>query len=159
MSDRAIAWPHPHLTARSEAEYQRLIALDPARLVFVFGSTLSGNYSGGRYTQIAVEHFGATPGRGYGWHGRSYAVPVMDVAFRTLPMPFIWGHVARMLQTAAQHPEFTFYVTPLGTGRAQLQHADVAPLFADRTDNVLLPPEWLALLASTPQDAPLGATA
>lgn len=141
----APVWPHPQLTARSEAEWNRLLQIQAHKLVFVFGSNLGGRH-GGKHAQHAVHHFDAVPGKGYGWHGRSYALPVMDVGLRALPLPIIWGHVARFLQTAAVEPTFSFYVTGIGQGVAGILTAEIAPLFADRTENVLLPPEWLTYL-------------
>lgn len=136
------AWPHPHLTARSEQEWQRLAGTPAAAIVFVFGSNLAGRHVG-RHQQHAVECFGAQPGKGYGQHGKSYAMPVLDVAQRPLPITLVWGHVARFLQHADQNPELTFYVTAIGNGHFPAR--EIAPLFADRPDNVLLPPEWIAL--------------
>lgn len=141
-------WPHGHLDPRSAREAKRLMLVRPDDVVFVFGSNLAGRHGGGAAAH-ARAHFDAVMGRGYGWHGRSYAVPTMDVGLRTLPLRIIAGHVDRFLLTARGEPGFTFYVTAIGTGIANLTHDQVAPLFADAPLNCLLPPEWAALL-STP---------
>ncbi|MDP3718813.1 MAG: hypothetical protein Q8T13_13695 [Acidobacteriota bacterium] len=140
-------WPHPHVTPRSEQERDRLLTVVPDRLVFVFGSNLAGRHMGGA-ARDAVDYFEAEMGKGYGWHGRSYAIPTMDVGLRTLPLHFIAGHVDRFLVAAMAEPDFTFYVTAVGTGIAGLTHEQMAPFFVGAPSNVLLPVEWLPLLSA-----------
>lgn len=45
--------------------------------VFVFGSNLNGNHTGGA-AYLAVEKFGAEMGNAEGIQGQSYAIPTLD---------------------------------------------------------------------------------
>jgi len=120
--------------------------VQPDACVFVFGSNLRGQHSGGAAAH-AKAYFDAVSGLGVGWHGQSYAIPTIAGDFRALPVHQIAPFVVNFLKTAAAEPAFTFYVTALGTGIAGLTHEQMAPLFAHAPLNCLLPPEWSALLA------------
>lgn len=154
MTAMTPVWPHPYVTARSTSERELLSEVAPNRLVFVFGSNLAGRHTGGN-AHHAAQYFDAEPGKGYGWFGRSYAVPVMDVALRTLPRHHIVGHVERFLAAAAAEPDFTFYVVALGPGLAGIPHDVMAPMFASAPENVLLPPEWLSRLRAPQKETPI----
>ncbi len=142
-------WPHAHLRPRSEREAKRLMLVRSDDVVFVFGSNLRGQHSGGAAAH-AKACFGAVSGLGVGWHGQSYAIPTIDGDFRTMSVHQIAPFIVNFLKTAAAEPAFAFYVTALGTGIAGLTHEQMAPLFAHAPLNCLLPPEWSALI-STPE--------
>lgn len=103
--------------------------------VFVFGSNAHGLHDGGA-ARDAFQKFGAIWGEGHGHHGQSYAVDTMS-GFRTLVT-----EVATFLAYARAHPQLRFQVTPIGTGIAGYRVDQIAPLFADRPENVFLPSEF-----------------
>lgn len=103
--------------------------------VFVFGSNAQGIHDGGAARQ-AFEKFGAEWGKGHGHHGASYAIDTMS------GFPTLAAEVKTFLNYARRHPQLRFLVTPIGTGVAGYRADLIAPLFADRTDNVLLPLEF-----------------
>jgi transcriptional regulator with XRE-family HTH domain len=107
--------------------------------VFVFGSNARGIHDGGAALQ-ALEKFGAVWGEGHGLHGQSYAIDTMS------GFPTLAAEVDAFLDYARQHPQLTFRVTPIGTGIAGYRVDQIAPLFADKPANVVLPPEFRALL-------------
>lgn len=73
--------------------------------------------------------------------GRSYALPTME------GLEALHSAVGRFLAFASEHPELRFLVTKVGTGIAGHSNEDVAPAFADRTQNVILPAEFEHALA------------
>jgi transcriptional regulator with XRE-family HTH domain len=123
---------------RSLTPSSRIERLAPNE-VFVFGSNALGLHDGGAARQ-AFEKFGAVWGEGHGHHGQSYAIDTMS------GFPALAAEVDTFLDYARQHPQFRFQVTPIGTGIAGYRVDQIAPLFADKPDNVVLPPEFRALL-------------
>lgn len=107
--------------------------------VFVFGSNARGIHDGGAARQ-AFEKFGAEWGNGHGRQGASYAIVTMS------GFPTLAAEVKKFLDYARRHPQLRFLVAPIGTGIAGYRADQVAPLFANRPDNVFLPPEFKALL-------------
>jgi transcriptional regulator with XRE-family HTH domain len=107
--------------------------------VFVFGSNALGLHDGGAARQ-AFEKFGAVWGEGHGHHGQSYAIDTMS------GFPTLAAEVDTFLDYARQHPRQRFQVTPIGTGIAGYRVEQIAPLFADKPENVVLPPEFRAFL-------------
>jgi len=107
--------------------------------VFVFGSDPRGEHDGGA-ARLALERFGAVWGQGHGRQGSSYAIDTMS-GFDTLA-----AQVRTFLGYARKHPELRFLVTPIGTGIAGHRAQQVAPLFTERPGNVILPPEFNAVL-------------
>lgn len=103
--------------------------------VFVFGSDPHGLHDGGA-ARDAFQKFGAVWGEGHGHHGQSYAIDTMS-GFPTLAV-----EVDVFLAYARAHPELRFQVTPIGTGIAGYRADQIAPLFADRPENVVLPSEF-----------------
>lgn len=108
--------------------------------VFVFGSHESGHHAGGA-ARFAVENFGALVGQGEGLQGSSYALPTMGSFEEMARASF------RFIEFAAAHPELTFLVTAIGTGIAGRSVASVAPLFAARPSNVVLPMSFVTVIA------------
>ena len=115
--------------------------------VFVFGSNVQGIHGKGA-ALLAVKCFGAVAGRGEGHYGRSYAIPTRERSFGfartfdTLSLKEIAAHVEKFLSYAGSHPELTFYVTRIGCGCAGYSTEDIAPMFAVRSDNVIIPEEF-----------------
>lgn len=107
--------------------------------VFVFGSNAHGLHDGGA-ARDAFQKFGAVWGEGHGHHGQSYAIDTMS-GFAALA-----AEVHTFLGYARAHPELRFQVTPIGTGIAGYRVDQIAPLFADSPENVVLPVEFSAWL-------------
>ena len=104
--------------------------------VFVFGSNGLGAHNGGA-AAMAVNKFGAIYGQAEGLQGQSYAINTMD-GFEVMV-----EQVARFIEFAREHPELTFYVTEIGCGIAGYSPEEVAPLFADASENVVLPEAFM----------------
>lgn len=140
-----------HLRPRSDAEAERLLAMahQPEQLIFVFGSNQGGIHAGGA-ARDAKELFGAVMGIPFGLRGRSFAIPTLDIDFQQMPLDGIRSSVSLFLRFAAGRPDWLFYVTAIGTGIAGFTHEQIAPLFVNAPSNCLLPPEWAALISSTP---------
>lgn len=81
--------------------------------VFVFGSNLEGRHAGGAARQ-AYEDFGAIWGIGVGIQGQSYAIPTMP----PLTLTEIEVYIKQFIDYASITPEYTYLVTPIGTGIA-----------------------------------------
>lgn len=103
--------------------------------VFVFGSNPAGEHRGGA-SRLAYERFGAEWGQGSGRHGQSYAVVTTEGS------AVLADEVAALLRYARRHPDLRFLVTAIGTGTAGYRADEVAPLFADAPDNLVLPEEF-----------------
>lgn len=114
----------------------RVTALAPNE-IFVFGSNASGEHGAGA-ARFAYDNFGAVWGEGHGLHGQTYGIDTMS------GLDVLAREVAIFLEFAAQHPELTFLVTPIGTGIAGHRAQDVAPLFADAPPNVALPQAFVS---------------
>lgn len=116
--------------------------------LFVFGSNLQGVHGAGAAKE-AVQRYGALRGKGRGMHGQSYAIPTRTIVmsgeggshFETLPLEFIKKEVQLFVQFTHEHPELSFFVTPIGTGLAGYPHADIAPLFKE-AKNCRFSLEW-----------------
>lgn len=121
--------------------------MDPrdGRTIFVFGSNIGGRHGRGAALHARREH-GAIYGQGEGPQGQSYAIPTKDASLRSLSLDAIAQHVTAFKAYAAEHPELTFAVTPVGTGLAGHKSASIAPMFADAPGNVQLPREFLSAL-------------
>lgn len=107
--------------------------------VFVFGSNIDGKHRAGA-ARAALE-FGAVWGEGRGLHGQTYAIVTMSGP------DVLAAEVTQFLRFAADHPELTFLVTPVGCGIAGYTPEEVAPLFAGSPRNVVLPEPFLAVIA------------
>ena len=109
--------------------------------IFVFGSNLEGNHTGGA-AKTAL-HWGAELGEGTGLQGNTYAIPTM---FRTVR--YIPEYVNEFIRYAKEHPENVFLVTEIGCGIAGFTPKEIAPIFRDAVpvQNIHLPKRfWEAL--------------
>ena len=109
--------------------------------IFVFGSNLAGIHGAGA-ARLAFDRFGAVWGVGIGHQGKTYALPTKDNDIETLSTGEIKKYVDVFLQFAEDHPEFTFLVTKVGCGLAGWNVEDIAPLFSEVSNNVVLPREF-----------------
>ncbi|CAM2997406.1 helix-turn-helix domain-containing protein [Mycobacterium intermedium] len=119
----------------------RIESLEPNE-VFVFGSNARGLHDGGAARQALK--FGAVWGQGHGRQGQTYAIDTMT------DFPTLVKEVETFLDYARQHPELRFLVTPIGTGVAGYRAHQIAPLFVQRLENVVLPAEFIAVLEEQP---------
>lgn len=115
--------------------------------VFVFGSN-RGGYHGAGAALTAMRKFGAIYGQASGLQGRSYGIPTKDRKLNILTIDEIKPHVDRFIKFAINNPQYTFYVTEIGTGLSRYKHKDIAPLFAMaiNVDNIYLPQKFVTLL-------------
>ena len=106
--------------------------------VFVFGSNADGSHGGGA-ARTAYEKFGAVWGQGHGLQGQSYAIDTMS------GLSVIESEVARFLSFARENPELRFLVTAIGCGIAGYTPQQIAPMFRNSPENVVLPQRFSAL--------------
>lgn len=110
--------------------------------VFVFGSNAKGIHGRGAALHARRE-FGAVLGVGEGLTGNTcYAFPTLDGNLRKRTMDELRESADKFRKCADDHPELTFLVTKVGTGLAGYTELEMAPLFADMPDNVVLPEGW-----------------
>ena len=104
-------------------------AAKPVREVVVFGTPLRGN------------------GDGIGRDGDTYALPTQTREGEALPASIVEQYVREFVlyakSTADNEPDVRFNCRGLSAG-LQLTAAQIAPMFADATDNCDLPKSWLA---------------
>lgn len=110
-------------------------------MIFVFGSNEAGRHGKGA-AKYAVQHHGAIYGKGWGLQGNSFAIPTKDAYIRTLPVETIARYVDKFKAFAAQHPDLTFQLTPIGCGLAGYTYEDIGPLFKGSPSNVVIPKEF-----------------
>ena len=132
---------------------EMITSLEPDE-IFVFGSNEKGIHGGG--AAKAAMNFGAEWGNGVGIQGNTYAIPTLTLPGgakeHMLPVAKIAGYVNDFLHFAAKHPDYKFYVTPIGCGIAGFTPEQMAPLFKKAVDmkNVYLPKDFLKVLGVTP---------
>ena len=119
---------------RSRCSRQTITELAPDE-VFVFGTDPDGNHKSSA-AQLAVAEFGAKVGRGEGFYGHSYAIPVHK--FKT---GLMIEAVNRFLDFAMGNQQLRFHVLPVGCGAAGMDPAFVSLMFRKAID---LPNVWLS---------------
>jgi hypothetical protein len=110
--------------------------------IFVFGSNLAGRHGKGAALFARLNH-GAIYGKGIGLQGSSYAIPTKDQYIKTLPLTEINKYVNDFLIFAGNNPKMQFNITRIGCGLAGYLDSDIAPMFIYRTNNCILPKEWV----------------
>lgn len=103
--------------------------------VFVFGTNPKGKHDSFA-SKLAVKEFGAMEGVREGFHGQAYAIPVHK--HHTEKMA---AATHRFIDFAKQNPEKTFYVLPIGCGKAGMDASFVSLMFrrAIGLPNIYLP--------------------
>lgn len=119
----------------------------PEDQVFVFGSNLAGLHRGGA-AKTAKENFGALQGVGRGWSGQSFAIPTLNEHFQPMPLSQIEYYLQDFKLYTRNHPKITYFITAIGCGGAGYHPKDIAPLFKDISDNVILPIRFQQYLES-----------
>lgn len=117
--------------------------------IFVFGSNEAGRHGKGA-ALYARNYRGAKYGQGQGRQGSSYAIPTKDGDLNVLPLWKISQYIIMFLQHARSFPEDTYELTAIGTGLAGYKAEQIAPLFVNAPDNVLIPKVWSTLLPGHP---------
>lgn len=108
-----------------------------AKGVFVFGSNLLGIHGRGA-ALYARRHYGAKLGVGEGPTGRAYALPTKSTPRTSLSMAQLASAAERFIEYARARPHEAFLLTKVGCGLAGFREADVARLFSDASENVML---------------------
>ena len=108
--------------------------------VFVFGSNAAGRHGGG--AARAAIAFGAVWGEGHGLHGQTYAIDTMS------GVEVLAAEASAFLAFAGEHAELMFLLTPVGCGIAGYSEAEVAPMFAGATSNVVMPESFARVLGT-----------
>jgi hypothetical protein len=114
--------------------------------IFVFGSNLAGIHGAGA-ARLANKAFGAEWNVGIGLTGKSYALPTKDRDLWTLPLNRISEYVIDFLDFAKENPDKIFLVTKIGTGLASWEIEDIAPLFKNHPNNVIIPREFHEIIS------------
>ncbi len=107
--------------------------------VFVFGSNESGRH--GKGAAKTAMKWGAVYGQAEGLQGMTYGIPTVNATITDkLPIEKIKYYVNNFLDFAMKN-QYTFLVTPIGTGLAGWTIEDIAPLFRGTLalTNVYLP--------------------
>lgn len=110
-------------------------------MIFTFGSNRAGRHGKGA-ALWARQHRGAIYGQGEGLQGNSYAIPTKDERLRTLPLDQIAAHVEVFLDFARRNPQMQFELTPIGCGLAGYSPHQIAPMFRNAPENVMMPTEF-----------------
>lgn len=122
--------------------------------VFVFGSNLIGNHSGGA-SLMAMERFGAVWGQAEGPQGRCYAIPV-DIRGEAVEnvSSYMKRHIDKFLAYTKEHQDLFFLVPRIGCGAAGFDEEFMAPFFKEAMmiENVSLPKTFVDILKSNEKD-------
>lgn len=111
--------------------------------VFVFGANEEGIHGKGA-AKTAIK-FGAL----YyfiGRVGQSYGIPTKKTPYSALSLHEIKIHVNMFLEHSGKNLHEEFLVTKIGCGLAGYNAKDIAPMFKDKTDNVIIPEEFVFIL-------------
>lgn len=115
--------------------------------IFVFGSNEAGIHGAGA-AKAARDKYGAIIGRGFGFHGRSLAIPTKDYQIKTLPIERIEEYIEdAFLLWSFWDGIKKLFLTRIGCGLAGYSDKDIAPIFAkffkNYYDYLDIPEEWL----------------
>lgn len=116
------------------------------REFFVYGANELGIHGAGAAKDATK--WGAIYGR-IGFSGQTYGIPTKSTPYKSLPLNKIQHYVDVFLDEVVKHPDFTFFITPIGCNRAGFSPEQIAPMFKDcvELDNVWLPQSfWNVLL-------------
>tara|TARA_R100000664_G_scaffold6532_2_gene11573 strand:+ start:19441 stop:21675 length:2235 start_codon:yes stop_codon:yes gene_type:complete len=109
----------------------------PDNHIFVFGSNEAGRHGKGAALD-AVNYFGAETGKGFGLQGQSFAIPTKDGQLNVLDNKQIQKYINNFLEFVKNNPDKKFVVTALGTGLAEKNPSEIASMFSEVPDNVIL---------------------
>ena len=106
--------------------------------IFVFGSNEAGIRGAGA-ARIANKLFGSEFGKGVGRTGQTYAIPTKNHMIRTLSLHAIEKYVKAFIEESKNYSYLTFLVTEIGCGLAGYTPRDIAPMFKDIPENIIIP--------------------
>lgn len=112
--------------------------------IFTFGSNLSGRH--GKGAALQAVKFGAEYGVGVGPTGQCYAIPTKGHKLEVLPLDVIQGYVHIFNRWTLLCPDQEFLLTPIGCGLAGYTPEQIAPMFKNHSENVILCPEFKSVL-------------
>ena len=102
---------------------------DPTKMIFVFGSNLSGIHGAGA-AAYARKHKGAVLGVGEGLTGQSYALPTKGINITEIPLTLVHSYIQRFLKYSyGKKGVYDFQVTRVGTGLSGFRDKDIAEIF------------------------------
>lgn len=111
------------------------------REIIVVGTNRMGSHLGGLARQ-AVDNFGLEWGVDEGLSGKCYAFPTLDLRMKKVSHLEFRQSAVRFLATTKALPEYTFYLTKIGTGIAGFSEDYVKEFFKECPDNVVKPEGW-----------------
>lgn len=109
------------------------------REIFVFGSNREGRHGKGAALEARV-WYGAVYGQAEGLQGNSYGIITKELRknYPKVTLEEVAQGVSKFLEFANNNPQFTFNVTPIGTGLAGFSIEKIRPLFENIPSNVNL---------------------
>ena len=130
-------------TGNSAHPYSVDAVMDTTKMVFVFGSNLSGIHGAGA-ARVAHAKKNYPWGISFGLHGAAFGIPTKNRDVRTtLELDRIKYFVDEFISQAdTQYTKLNFQVTAIGCGLAGLRHEDVAPMFINAPDNCYFDTLW-----------------
>lgn len=105
--------------------------------IFIFGSNANGIHGGGA-AHTALK-FGALYGLSKGaTGGQTYGIVTLDRDMQQVPLSYIGGQLEDLAFIARANPNYTFLLTPIGTGIAGFDLKDIEGLvnMANLPENV-----------------------
>ena len=109
--------------------------------IFVFGSNLTGNHTGGAAAQAVL--FGAEHGIGEGMTGQCYAFPTLTESMEQVSDDALIASRDRLFATCAKNKDKQFLMTKVGCGIAGFSEEKMKKLFVyDTPTNLVLPDGW-----------------
>lgn len=127
---------------------QRIETLKPNE-VFVFGSNIRGIHTKGA-ARFAIDKGWADENQidGLSNSGQSYGIPTMKSTREPLTISEIENYVTKFIDYVKDNPNKVFYITAIGTGEANIQKNEIAPLFNElfNLENVFLPKNYYDVL-------------
>ena len=124
--------------------------------VFVFGSNSRGVHGSGS-AKTAHRYFGARYGQAFGLQGNSYGIPTRtyldrktnNSMFEDIPLKQIQSTVQLFFKDVSLNPHLTFVLTRIGCGFAGYDDSQIAPLFSNPLNNMIVPKLWLNYIDHT----------
>lgn len=119
--------------------------MDTSKMIFVFGSNLSGIHGAGA-ARFAAVHKGAEYGVGVGPTGACYALPTKGRNISFMSLEDVNYYVNEFIEYAKANPHLEFQVTQVGCGLGGFSKEDIAPMFEYAPENCYFDRMWKNLL-------------
>ena len=117
------------------------MAVQNFKEIFVFGSNLAGRHGKGAALYAHNNH-GAIYGQGVGLQGNSWAIPTKDENLKVLSFDKIEKYVKQFLKFAKRNKDYIFKLSNVGCGLAGYKPEQIAPLFKNCPDNIIMSSEF-----------------